>query len=81
MSAPSELTRYLTAAMVHSVNLRSLKEKEQARDVIAAQLRQAEQVVQNVQQVVSESESDRDQARLAYENSLIKVLDTRGNND
>ena len=71
MAAPSELTRYMTAAMVHAVNLRSLKEKEQSRDNIAAQLRQAEQLVQNVQQVVSKSESDRDKARVAYENSLI----------
>ena len=71
MATTSELTRYLTAAMVHSVNLRSLKEKEQARDVIAAQLRQAEQAVQGVQQVVSKSELDRDQARIAYENSLL----------
>ena len=71
MATTSELTKYMTAAMVHAVNLRSLKEKEQARDVIAAQLRQAEQVVQGVQQVVSKSELDRDQARIAYENSLI----------
>ena len=71
MAMPSGLTRYMTAAMVHAVNLRSLKEKEQARDHIEAQLRQAEQDVQNVQQVVAKSESDRDQARIAYENSLL----------